>query len=290
MNEESGSYVDVGQTRVWYRVQGTGEPVVQIHGMALGHQNFDLVTDKFASRFTVIELDLPGCGLSGRPAGPYSLEGWADAVAAVLDAAGITSAHVHATSMGGMVGMTFAAKYPERTRSLVVSCSLARPGTAARIKFGIWQELLRTQGVGSRMLVEILTVDAVSPAFLSMAGPGMVDDFQAAFIERNTEASFMAALEVFRDADLTDALGKIKAPVLVIGGDLDSVTPWDQGSDGLGQAAIAEKTGAEVYVIKGAGHSTLFEAPDEHFSQVASFFDTHASPDGRRGDEVGASA
>lgn len=289
MSEEGGSYVRVGDTRVWYQAQGTGEPVVQIHGMGLGHQNFDSVTDRFAREFTVIELDLPGCGLSDRPPGPYSVEGWADAVVAVMDALGVASAHVHATSMGGMVGITFAGKYPERTRSAVISCSLARLGTAGRMKVAIWRELARSQGLGSTMLAQILALDAVSASFISQAGDGLVAGIQEALVERNDPEAFDASLNAFAVADASEWLSKIAAPVLVIGGDLDSMTPWDQGSDGLGQAAIAAATGADTYVIKGAGHSTLFEAADEHFERVRDFFRSNASSEQHDG-QIGATA
>jgi 3-oxoadipate enol-lactonase len=286
MVDDKGSDVRVGETRVWYRVRGTGEPVVQIHGMGLGHQNFDSVTDRFASEFTVIELDLPGCGLSDRSAGPYSVEGWADTVAAVMEAAGAESAHVHATSMGGMVGIVFGGKYPKKTRSLVISCSLARPGSASRMKLAIWKELAKTQGLDSPMLAQILALDAVSAAFISQAGEGLVAGIQEAMLERNDPASFDASLDAFAAADVSEWLSKITAPTLVIGGDLDSMTPWDQGPDGVGQAAIASATGAETYVIKGAGHSTLFEAADEHYERVREFFLSNSSseqPDGRIG-------
>ena len=246
MTDEGGSYVRVGEARVWYRVQGTGEPVVQIHGMGLGHQNFDSVTARFADEFTVIELDLPGCGLSDRPAGPYSVEGWADTVAAVMNVVGTETAHVHATSMGGMAGITFAGKYPARTRSAVISCSLARLGAAGQMRIAIWRELARTQGLGSAMLAQILALDAVSAGFISQAGDGLVAGIQEALVERNDPEAFDASLDAFAVADVSQWLSKITAPVLVIGGDLDSMTPWDQGADGLGQEAIAAATGGNV--------------------------------------------
>jgi pimeloyl-ACP methyl ester carboxylesterase len=206
-----------------------------------------------------------------------------------MDAAGVASAHVHATSMGGMVGITFAGKYPNRTRSVVISCSLARPGTAGRMKIGIWRELASTQGLGSRMLAEILALDAVSPTFLAQVGDDLITGIQQALVDRNDPAAFDAILSAFEVADVSDWLSKIRAPVLVIGGDLDSMTPWDQGPDGLGQTAIAAATRAETYVIKGAGHSTLFEAPDRHFERVRDFFRSNAgSP--HHGGQVGAAA
>ena len=79
--------------------------------------------------------------------------------------------------------------------------------------------------------------------------------------------------------DLTPWLPKITSPALVIGGDEDLMTPWDQGPNGGGQQAIYEGIpGAEKHVIAGAGHSTIFDATDEHVRVVIDFFTRHGRP------------
>jgi pimeloyl-ACP methyl ester carboxylesterase len=66
--------------------------------------------------------------------------------------------------------------------------------------------------------------------------------------------------------------------VLVLGGDEDLMTPWDQGPDGAGQQAIADGIpGAETYVIRGANHSTIFDSTDEHNRVVIDFFRRHSA-------------
>ncbi len=56
--------------------------------------------------------------------------------------------------------------------------------------------------------------------------------------------------------DLTPWLPKITSPALVIGGDEDVMTPWDQGPNGCGQQGdLRGDPGAEKHVIRGAGHS-----------------------------------
>ena len=62
--------------------------------------------------------------------------------------------------------------------------------------------------------------------------------------------------------DITPWLGKITSPALVLGGDEDIMTPWDQGPDGVGQEGIYQGiAGAEKHVIEGGGHSTIFDSP-----------------------------
>jgi len=114
--------IQVGDVRLWHRITGEGDPVVQIHGAGFGHFNFDAATPELSQRFRVIDFDMRGYGASDRPIQDYDMEVWADDVAGLLDALGVDRAHVHGTSMGGMIAIVFAGKYPERTRSVVINC------------------------------------------------------------------------------------------------------------------------------------------------------------------------
>jgi pimeloyl-ACP methyl ester carboxylesterase len=80
--------------------------------------------------------------------------------------------------------------------------------------------------------------------------------------------------------DLTGWLPKIESPALVLGGDQDLMTPWDQGPAGAGQEAIYEGiAGAEKHVIAGSGHSTVFDNSEEHNRVVVDFFRRHGLED-----------
>ncbi len=136
----------VNGVKLWYQVTGEGEPVVQIHGAGFGHFNFAPATPVLAEHFKVIDYDLRGYGQSDRPVQDYDMEVWADDVAGLLDALGIEQAHIHGTSMGGMIAIVFAGKYPERTRSVVINCAAAKLG---HVRPADLQELDRHRPDGS---------------------------------------------------------------------------------------------------------------------------------------------
>ena len=89
--------------------------MVQIHGAGFGHFNFDPATPELSKHFRVVDYDMRGYGQSDRPVQDYDMEVWADDLAGLMDALEIDEAHVHGTSMGGMIAIVFAGKYPERT-------------------------------------------------------------------------------------------------------------------------------------------------------------------------------
>jgi pimeloyl-ACP methyl ester carboxylesterase len=264
---------------LWYEISGEGEPVVQIHGAGFGHFNFAPATPELAERFKVVDFDLRGYGRSGRPVQRYDMEVWADDVAGLLDALDIAEAHVHGTSMGGMIAIVFAGKYPERTTSVVINCAAAKLGQAGRLVFKNWIDIatLDPAGPGSRILAELIAWQALSKAFLETAdGVAAIDTIQEILRDSNRIEVFTAACQAMCDMDLRPWLPRITSPTLVLGGDEDLMTPWDQGSGGAGQQAIADGIPhAETHVIHGSNHSTIFDNTAEHNRVVIDFFTRH---------------
>ncbi len=271
--------MEVNGVNLWYRISGDGEPVVQIHGAGFGHFNFDLATPELSRRFRVVDYDMRGYGQSDRARQHYDMEVWADDLAGLMDALEIEQAHVHGTSMGGAIAIVFAGKYSERTASVVINCAAAKLGRAGRLVFRNWIDITRLdpEGPGSRTLAELIAWEAFSKAFLERDdAPAAIDNIQRILRESNDVEVFTAACQALCDMDVTGWLPKIMAPALVLGGDEDVMTPWDQGPGGAGQEAIYRGIrGAEKYVIRGSGHSTIFDNAEEHNRVVADFFLRH---------------
>jgi pimeloyl-ACP methyl ester carboxylesterase len=280
-------FVEVNGVRLWHRITGDGEPVVQIHGAGFGHFNFDPVTPELATRFRVVDYDMRGYGQSERPHQDYNMEVWADDLAGLLDALEIDEAHVHGTSMGGMIAIVFAGKYPERTTSVVINCAAAKLGVTGRLIFKNWIDIARLDpdGPGSRLLAELITWQALSKRFLEeQDADALATTIQTILRDSNDIEVFTAACQAMCDMDVLPWLGRITSPALVLGGDEDVMTPWDQGPGGAGQQAIVDGiAGAEKHVIRGSNHSTIFDNTAEHARTVADFFARHARAAGPAG-------
>lgn len=265
--------VTVNGCRLWYEVKGEGDYLLQIGGAGFAHENFGMVVDEFVKRFTVIDFDLRGYGLSDRPLQAYDMDVWADDVAALLDAIGIRKTHVHGSSMGGMVAIRLAAKYPEKIDGLVIGCSAAKSDTMARARWDIWKALARAYGMGSEPLALEIATQALTRSFMdSERGPEVVKNIQGV-LERNCSVEvFCGACDAMRDMDLIPDLRRITAPTLVMGGDEDILTPITQGPQGAGSAMIADLIpNGELYVMPGMGHTNLMEAPELSVEIVTSF-------------------
>jgi 3-oxoadipate enol-lactonase len=275
--------VEVNGVNLWYRISGEGEPVMQIHGAGFGHYNFDPATPELSKHFRVVDYDMRGYGRSDRPVQAYDMEVWADDLAGLMDALGIEQAHVHGTSMGGMIAIVFAGKYPDRTVSVVINCAAAKLGMTGRLIFKNWIDIARMDpdGPGSRLLAELITWEALSKRFLEeQDAEELTNLIQRILRDSNRIEVFTAACQAMCDMDLTPWLPKIAAPALVLGGDEDVMTPWDQGPNGVGQEGVYRGIpNAEKHVIRGSNHSTIFDATDEHNRVVIDFFTRHPAAD-----------
>lgn len=118
------SSFDSGGVKIVYAVQGKGEPVVLLHGwLSSAGVNWGLpgIADHLARDFQVIAPDSRGHGLSDKPTkeeayGPELVED----VVRLLDHLKVEKAHIVGYSMGGIVAAKFAAKHPDRARSVTL--------------------------------------------------------------------------------------------------------------------------------------------------------------------------
>jgi len=175
--------------------------------------------------------------------------------------------------MGGMVAQQFAAKYPDHTERLVINCSAAKLDYAGILTFRGWIDIAERLGMGSRTLAELIAIQALSRRFLDTSeGRRAVDMIQNILQDSNRVDIFKLACQAMIDTDLRPLLPKITAPTLIIGGDEDMMTPWEQAPSGAGQEYLAQHiSGAKKYVIKGSSYSTLFDGTEENCRVVIAF-------------------
>jgi pimeloyl-ACP methyl ester carboxylesterase len=152
-------FFDAKGVKIHFLIEGTGEPVVLIHGLdSSARVNWQMpgTIDALAKDHQVIAIDLPGYGESDKPADPAAYgEQWVDDVILLLDHLNIRKAHIVGYSMGGMVALKLIAEHPDR----VISGTLGGAGWLREdsILQKIWTHM-RT--LGARSITELaLTAD-----------------------------------------------------------------------------------------------------------------------------------
>ena len=131
-----------------YEQQGTGEPLVLIPYLAADNACYAFQVGEYAKHFTCISVDPRGAGESDKPAGPYSMELFADDVAAFMQAIGVERAHVSGLSLGAATGLWVAGKYPQRVKSLSLHSGWTKSDPFLKAVLEGWRTIAK--GLGQR--------------------------------------------------------------------------------------------------------------------------------------------
>jgi pimeloyl-ACP methyl ester carboxylesterase len=111
----AGQALDWRGHRVFYREQGTGDPLLLLHGFPTSSWDWRHVWDELARSYRVIALDYLGFGFSDKPPqGPYSVFAYADQAEALLARLGVARVHVLAHDLGDTVAQELLARDHER--------------------------------------------------------------------------------------------------------------------------------------------------------------------------------
>lgn len=257
--------------KIWYRKRGSGLPLLQIHGSAFGHRNFEKMTPLMEPHFEVIDFDLPGYGESTfGPQKPTSMEGIAEQVYHLVGAMGYDKVSVHGTSFGAMIGLTLAARHPDVIDKLILSCFLARYDNAARIMRSTWKRAARDSSMEA--VADLTSVAGFARSFYDR--PGAQDQLAAmrAAFSKNTPEAFIAGTETIERTDLSGYVGDVKAPVLLLAGDEDNMTPFRPSDSGVGFAQFARTLpDAEMIVLDQCGHYLVIEQPEKAAEHIVRF-------------------
>ena len=129
LDDHPGRDFDRGGLRLHYIDEGSGEPVVMLHGNPTWSFFYRHLIDALRGSHRVIVPDHIGCGLSDKPDDSrytYTLASRVDDLELLLDHLGLESdLTLVMHDWGGMIGMTYAARHPERIARLVVSNTAA---------------------------------------------------------------------------------------------------------------------------------------------------------------------
>ena len=241
-------------TRLHYSKTGRpgAPPILFIQGLGAAKSGWALQRLATAPWYQSIALDNRGAGRSDKPHTPYSLEQMADDAIAVLDHAGIETAHVVGASMGGAISQIVAVKYPERTRSITLACTAGTNHPWREELLVEWRRNALEGGMGTmsreamRWVIGPRSFRRLLPA-MGWLGPLALNRPAHAFVNQVD-----AILGV--DVAFIDQLADIDVPVLVLAGNQDILTPRGDSEE------LADRIPtAELVVISGAAHGFMVE-------------------------------
>ncbi|HVO15890.1 MAG TPA: alpha/beta fold hydrolase [Alphaproteobacteria bacterium] len=235
-------------------VEGKGpSTVVFLHGVGGDRESWTPQLKAFSARFRAVAWDCPGYGASA-PLEPMTFPGLAASLLALLDRLGAARAHIVGQSFGGMIAQEFAATFPERVRSLVLTGTSPAFGRAdGDFQKRFVAERLAPLDAGKTMaelaqgIVGSLVGDDPDPAGVKAA---------VASMSRVAPATYRASMLCIVGFDRREALGRIAVPTLVLAGSRDTNAPAP-----MMEKMASKIPGARYVCLEGAGHLANLEQP-----------------------------
>jgi pimeloyl-ACP methyl ester carboxylesterase len=254
-----------------YEQQGTGEPLVLIPYLAADNACYAFQVADYSKHFTCISVDPRGAGETDKPAGTYSMELFADDVAAFMQAIGVERAHVSGLSLGAATGLWLAGKYPQRVKSLSLHSGWTKSDPFLKVVVEGWQSIAKALSSVQEMIIQGIFPWCFTPE-LYAAKPDYIDQL-AAFVRSRPQQpydAFIRQSNAVMTHDAVSQLARIKAPTQITFGRHDVVC-----STRFADAMKSGIKGSELLVFETCAHAPIYESVAEFNEKTLSFLKRH---------------
>lgn len=282
------SYMDLNGLKYHFLDQGSGEPVVMIHGNPTWSFYYRNLINKLSPHFRAIAVDHIGCGLSDKPGTDrynYTLKNRVDDIEALIDFLELKdkiTLVLH--DWGGMIGIAYALRFPERISRIVIMNTAAffPPGNK---KLPLRLRLLRNFRLLATPAVLGLNLFAYSALYMA-THKGLSKDVKSGLIAPyNCWKNRIATLKFVHDIPVSkkdtsynlvksvdENLNKLAGiPMLICWGEHDFV--FDVSYLAEWQRRFPN---AEVHAFSNAGHYVLEDEPEKICMLVEAFLNKHS--------------
>lgn len=260
-------YADAPGARLYYEIHGEGEPLLLHPGFGCTVEIFWANAPELARHFRVIVFDPRGAGRSSTGDGMAAPKTYADDAVAVLDAAGVATAHIFGTSFGGMMAQHIALEHPRRVRRLVLGCTTAggeqhvMPPGENMAKFMAASEI--TDPIAAVRSTYALNY---SDAYVAAHDAEIVARSLANAELRSTPEGRATQIAAAQAHDTHGRLGAITCPTFVAHGTDDGTIPSENG-----RALAADIPNARFKLYPGGRHLFFMECADELNADIVAF-------------------
>ena len=257
--------IEIGDIRLNVIREGSGPPLLLVHGFPLNHTMWRRQIDGLRDRYSLIVPDLRGFGSSDVTEGTVTMEQHADDLANLLDALNVTAPVAFCgLSMGGYVGWQFWRNHRDRLAALIGCDTRAvADGIDAAHQRRVSAQNVLTGGLSELVGGMLPKLFAEST---SREQPALVLSTQQEMLSAPKKGVAAALRGMAERPDVTSWLNQIDVPTLLIGGSLDKSSPPDEM-----RGIAASIPGARFVEIADAGHMAPLEQGDRVNAEIDQF-------------------
>lgn len=250
-----------------YEEQGEGEPIILIPFLTADNACYAFQVAEYAKHFKCILVDLRGTGESDKPDGQFTTELYADDVVGLMQALGISSAHITGLSLGAAIGMWVAAKHPDKVKSL----SLHSPWTTTDLYLKTvvegWQAMAKAFDSVAEFVIGGIFPWCFTPELYANQ-PDYIRglcDFTRSRPAMSVDAFIQQSNAVIAH-DAQAQLANIKAPTQITFGRHDQLT-----SLRFSEPLTSGIKNSELTIFETCSHAPIYESVEEFNSKTLEF-------------------
>jgi pimeloyl-ACP methyl ester carboxylesterase len=258
--------IAAGDVELWVERRGEGPDVLLIAGLSDPAEAWAPQLEGLSKRYRLTAFDNRGAGRSPLPPEGFSVAGMADDAAALLQALGVSFAHIAGFSGGSAIAQELALRHPEMVRSLVLVSTFARPDAYFRTMADSWRWLVDA-APSERAMLEAFFLWVYTPRAHEDGTVDQIIEETLAFPHPQSTEAFQRQLDAFLTHDTMDRLSEVTAPTLVVAGEVDIMCP-----PRFGRVVAEQIPGAELVVLPGEAHQPFQERPAEFNALVDGFW------------------
>jgi len=275
MESEYEKYLTVEGMKIHYVVRGAGPPLLLLHGSAHLLETWDLNIRSLSEHYQVYAMDLPGHGLSDKPAVAYNISFFTKSVIDFMQALGIEHVSLIGHSMGGQISLDIAINFPEKVDSLILETSAGLSNDIAVLheacNVPIWigaeaDESAAPAIIEQRMKMEFYHPDFIAKEMIERAYRVLQQMPEQRRVLLSILRNSVTADGLRPEVVMVDRLHLVKSPTLLIHGTQDKIHPVE-----LSQNASRLIPDARLKVFDQCGHCSHVEKSAEFNKAVISF-------------------
>lgn len=256
-------YLEIKDICVRYKVSGSGEPLLMLHGWGGSADSFDMLIEELeageleAKGYRIIVPDFPGFGKTEAPDEVWDVNRYRDFVFKFMDVLEIERFFLLTHSFGGRVAIKMAVAFPERIRKMILCAS---SGIKPKLKWK--RKIFKSFAMFGKSIFSL-------PLLRNFAG------FMRKILYKLVGSGDYAKLSGFMkktfqnviSEDLTSLLSDIQVPTELVWGTLDHKTPLSDGK--IMETKIPH---ARLHIFEGVRHGVHKEVPKKIVAIVYRFF------------------
>lgn len=257
--------VTINDIKVEYSVHGHSGPwLIFSHSLGCTQAVWERQIEELSRDYRILCYDTRGHGKTEATSGPYTLDMLANDALGLIDHLAIEKIIWIGFSMGGMIGQTFALKYPARVSAIVLADTTSAHTTTP---LAMWNERIR---IANQEGMQPLVQPAIERWFTEgfrKSQPSTVEQI-ANMIRTTSVDGWSGCCAAIAAVNTTERLHEIKCPALVMVGEYDVGTP-------LSAALVMQRhlPHSSLVVISDAAHMTDIEQPGQFNRALKMFLD-----------------